>query len=154
MMIKTLSSSLILFLISFSIMQAQSIENSHKEVLETLLNDFLAGASVNSYETHNRFWAEDLIYTSSSGERFGKAEIMAGLSPGDSVEADENNPHYYAEEVKISIYGNASVVAFRLVAEVPLETGEIELLYFYNTGTFIYRDEEWRAVAWQATAID
>ena len=153
-MIKTLAFSLLLFLISFTIVQAQQAENSHKEVLENLLNDFLAGASVNSYETHNRFWAEDLIYTSSSGERFGKAEILAGLTPGESFSSDEENSRYYAEDVQISIYGKAAVVAFRLVAEVPLETREVEILNFYNTGTFINRDEEWRAVAWQATSID
>ncbi|TVR17730.1 MAG: nuclear transport factor 2 family protein [Balneolaceae bacterium] len=135
-------------------MDAQQTKNSHKEALEILLNDFLAGASVNSFEIHNRFWAEDLIYTSASGERFGKAEIMAGLSPEDSHHHETNNPHYYAEDIQISIYGNAAIVAFRLVAEVPLETGGVDILNFYNTGTFIYRNEKWRAVAWQATATD
>ncbi|MDT8321430.1 MAG: hypothetical protein RQ826_12975, partial [Xanthomonadales bacterium] len=37
------------------------------------------GASVNDVEMHARFWAEDLVYTSSAGERRGKSEIMASL---------------------------------------------------------------------------
>jgi hypothetical protein len=28
-----------------------------------------------------------------------------------------------------------------------------EVLYYYNTGTFLRRDGEWRVVAWQATRI-
>ena len=38
--------------------------------LRLLLNEFLAGASVNDVAMHERFWAEDLVYTSSGGERF------------------------------------------------------------------------------------
>ena len=46
---------------------------SDEEQLSALLNEFLAGASVNDISAHERFWAEDLVYTSSRGLRFGKA---------------------------------------------------------------------------------
>lgn len=42
-----------------------------RAVLEALLNRFLAGASVNDVATHDRFWADDLVYTSSNGTRLG-----------------------------------------------------------------------------------
>ncbi len=48
-----------------------------EEELTKLLHDFMEGASQNDAAMHDRFWAEDLIYTSSSGERFGKVEIMS-----------------------------------------------------------------------------
>ena len=35
--------------------------------LTKLLNDFLAGASRNDIAMHDRFWADDLIYTRSAG---------------------------------------------------------------------------------------
>ncbi|HEY2799027.1 MAG TPA: hypothetical protein VGI85_00400, partial [Chthoniobacterales bacterium] len=35
--------------------------------LTKLLKDFLAGASRNDVAMHDRFWADDLIYTGSSG---------------------------------------------------------------------------------------
>ena len=44
--------------------------------LTKLLEDFLAGASRNDAEMHDRFWAEDLIYTGSAGRRVGKADIL------------------------------------------------------------------------------
>src|ERR1700688_358407 len=44
--------------------------------LTKLLKDFLAGASRNDAAMHDRFWADDLIYTSSAGRRMGKADIM------------------------------------------------------------------------------
>ena len=47
--------------------------------LTKMLNDFLAGASKNDAAAHDRFWADDLIYTRSTGVRTTKAEIMKGL---------------------------------------------------------------------------
>ena len=116
-----------------------------------MLTEFLEGASVNNYDTHDRFWAEDLIYTGSGGDRITKQEILNGLSgPID----EEALAEYYAEEVDIRLYGDdTAVVAFKLVANIPLENGRFDTLNFYNTGTFIKRSGEWRAVAWQATKI-
>jgi hypothetical protein len=122
-------------------------------ILQNLLEEFLEGASINDRQVHNRFWADDLIYTSAAGERISKADIMNGLPENvDSAEA-ENLPLYSAREVKINLYGGTAVVAFRLVAEVPQENGEMEELHFYNTGTFVKQDGQWRAVSWQATTI-
>ena len=42
--------------------------------LTKLLHEFLAGASRDDAAMHDRFWAEDLIYTGSSGRRIGKDE--------------------------------------------------------------------------------
>jgi len=126
-------------------------ENMEKEVLQNLLTEFLDGASVNDFDIHDRFWAEDLIYTGSGGDRITKQDILNGLGePAD----DEELAEYYSEEVDIKLYGDdAAVVAFKLVANIPLENGRFETLNFYNTGTFVKRNNEWRAVAWQATQI-
>ena len=40
--------------------------------LTKLLKDFLAGAGRNDAAMHERFWADDLIYTASAGRRIGK----------------------------------------------------------------------------------
>lgn len=125
----------------------QSTSTSDEEVLTALLNEFLDGASVNDTEMHDRFWAEDLIYTSSSGSRTTKHEIMSGLDT--SAEPDDlQMPGYGAENIQIRVYDDAAVVAFRLTAETQDERME-----YFNTGTFLKRDGEWRAVAWQATKI-
>ena len=42
--------------------------------LTLLLNEFLAGAGRNDPAIHEKFWAEDLIYTRSAGARINKAE--------------------------------------------------------------------------------
>lgn len=121
------------------------------ETLETLLDEFLAGASVNDAAMHERFWAEDLVYTSSDGERFGKAEIMAGLEDTDesSEPSNEDVPSYSAQDVNIRPYGETAVVTFRLVAEREDQSRS----EYFNTGVFRSRDGLWRAVAWQATRI-
>jgi hypothetical protein len=47
--------------------------------LERLLTYFLDGASRNDIAVHERFWADELIYTRSAGVRTDKAEILAEL---------------------------------------------------------------------------
>ena len=44
--------------------------------LTKLLQDFLAGAGRNDAAMHERFWADELIYTSALGRRKGKADIL------------------------------------------------------------------------------
>lgn len=117
------------------------------QVLTDLLNEFLAGASRNSAEAHERFWAEQLVYTSSGGARFGKADILKSLAQEEPGPATV----YSARDIHIQQYGDTAVVAFRLLGQV--QEGERELMQFFNTGTFVKANGEWRAVAWQATRI-
>lgn len=124
---------------------------NEKEILRNLLDQFLEGASQNDADMHDRFWAEDLIYTSSNGERVTKQTIMDGLVD-DSQNMNQQTPQYHAEETQIQLFDDIAVLAFKLVA-VTLGSGGEERLEFYNTGTFQKRDGQWKAVAWQATRI-
>ena len=58
-------------------LQAQTAPDGAE--LTKLLRDFLAGAGRNDAVMHERFWADDLIYTSALGRRKGKADIMREL---------------------------------------------------------------------------
>jgi ketosteroid isomerase-like protein len=138
----------VLMVLAVPVLAGQA-EHSDVEELTALLNEFLANAG--EAAAHERFWAEDLVYTSSRGSRTSKAEIMAGF---DSASAAEDvAPTYSAQDVDIRLYGDMAVVAFRLVATPPQAAEGEETLEFFNTGTFIRRDGAWRAIAWQATAI-
>ncbi len=118
-------------------------EQSETE-LHGLLDEFLASASVNDAGAHDRFWAEELVYTSSAGRRFGKAEIMAGLA---GSEAAEPGPSYSARQLRVQVFGETAVITFQLVAEQADEPAEL----FYNSGVFRIIDGRWQAVVWQAT---
>jgi len=136
-----------LFLILlFPLFTLQAQDRAVEEELVQLLNDFLYGASVNDAETHDRFWAEDLIYTSSAGERYGKEQIMRSMENADRLEAPEML--YTAEEIQINVYGDTAIVAFKLVGTSPNE-----VLNFLNSGTFLKRDGKWQVVNWQATRM-
>lgn len=114
--------------------------------LERTLHAFLAAADERA--VHESFWADDLIYTSSSGERFGKADILAGFeepAPEDASPA----PDYSAEEVNLRMLGDLAVVTFRLVAE---QDGQ-RIGEYFNTGVFRSEDGDWQAFTWQATRI-
>lgn len=128
---------------------AQTVEEADVRALTVLLDDFLAGASRNDPAVHERFWDEDLVYTSSAGERFGKARILEGLRAAAGPDDDAPAREYRAEEVRVRVYGDSAVVAFRLVGD----GGEAGVTRYFNTGTFLRRDDGWRAVAWQATRI-
>jgi len=125
---------------------------SDSAVLTTMLNEFLAGASRNDVAVHDRFWAEDLVYTGSAGRRVGKADILRDVrsapapTPGDPVQV------YTAEDVRVQPYGGTAVVAFRLV-ETTTHDGKSVVNNYLNTGTFLKRDGRWQAVAWQATRM-
>lgn len=119
--------------------------------LTKLLKDFLSGASRNDVQMHDRFWAEDLIYTSSSGRRMGKADIMReqrAAGPPKSGTATA----YSAEDIRIQQYGDTAIVAFRLVATAQ-KPGKTEVANYLNTGTFVKRNGRWQAVSWQATKM-
>jgi hypothetical protein len=66
--------------------------------------------------------------------------------------ADDPKTVYTAEDVRIQQYGDAAVVAFKLVGTTDTAR-KTSVVRYYNTGTFIKRKGEWRAVAWQATRI-
>lgn len=139
---------------------ARAADAPDAEALTRMLNEFLAGATVNDAAAHDRFWAEDLIYTSSNGERFGKAEIMEGLAaaakPGSAEKAAEPMLVYSAEDIRIQQYGDTAIVAFTLLGRGQSDATEGAPpggQRFFNTGTFLRRAGTWQVVAWQATRI-
>ena len=121
--------------------------------LTRLLKDFLAGASHNDAAMHDRFWAEDLIYTTSSGKRIGKADIMRDVR-GEAATSQPNDEQtvFTAEDIRIHQYGTTAIVAFRLVGTTT-KGGKTEIANYLNTGTFLQRDGKWQAVSWQATKM-
>ena len=125
---------------------------SDGDALKQLLKEFLDGAGRNDLAVHERFWADELIYTSSAGKRMSKADILREIKAEATKKPDEAETTYSAEDVRVMQYGNTAVVAFRLVATTK-KASTTEVTNYFNTGTFVKRDNKWQAVAWQATKI-
>lgn len=136
-----------LFAITLLLASGTALAGDADEILG-MLDEFLANAGTAS--AHERFWADDLVYTSSRGTRTTKAEIMASFEGAEDNGESEPGPVYSAEEVQLKRYGDTAVVAFKLVGTPP---DDAPVDYYFNTGTFLKRDGEWRVVAWQATKI-
>ncbi|MFS1522545.1 nuclear transport factor 2 family protein [Microbulbifer sp. 2304DJ12-6] len=117
-----------------------------QQKLEQLLTHFLSHAASDA-EVHRRFWAKELVYTSSAGKRFGKRRLMQGL---ENPTSDPVSVRYTAEDIDIRLLGDTAIVAFRLLAN---DSASGEASHYFNTGTFVKRKGEWRALAWQATKI-
>src|SRR5688572_773828 len=120
--------------------------------LTKLLDEFLAGASRNDAAMHDRFWAEDLVYTGSSGRRIGKADILRDVRSAPAPKPGDPKTTYSAADVRVRQYGNSAVVTFRLVGTTD-RAGHAEVSSYLNTGTFAKRNGRWQAVAWQATRV-
>ena len=139
-------------LLAFAALVAQTAGASDVDELTAMLHDFLATSDKEA--AHERFWADDLVYSSSAGLRFGKADIMSGFDSASDEDTDTSPEIVYSgEEVDVRLYGDTAVVAFKLVGTPTDEESTINVLYYYNTGTFLKRGGVWKVVAWQATKI-
>lgn len=124
-------------------------DNTILEITQ-ILHEFLDGASRNDREIHNKFWADDLIYTSSAGLRFGKETIMSGFSDDNTEPTTEPATVYTAEDIQIQIFDQTAIVAFKMRGETKTDTG-FDVNFFLNSGTFLKRDNRWQVVNWHAT---
>lgn len=121
--------------------------------ITALLTGFLA--QNNDPAQHERFWADDLVYTSSAGKVITKADIMKDVHAGAAAaKANAGKPAppgetYAAEDVLVRPYGEMAALTFRLVGHNP--DGQTD--YYRNSGTFVRRDGRWQAVTWQATKV-
>ena len=139
-----------LVLLSASGLHAQTAPDAPE--LTRLLHEFLAGAGRNEPAAHERFWADDLIYTSALGRRKGKADILREVREEGPPKPGDETTVYTAEDIRIQQYVDTALVAFRLVATTEKE-GKKQVANYLNTGTFVKRDGKWQAVGWQATAL-
>ena len=120
--------------------------------LTKLLNEFLAGASRGDAAIHERFWADDLIYTRSAGRRVTKAEVLRDVRSAPAPKPGDPTTMYTAEDIRIQQYGDTAIVAFRLVATSDA-AGTKSVANLLNSGTFVKRDGKWQVVNWQSTRM-
>lgn len=123
---------------------AEPVTDVTTQTIAALLDEFLA--RVDDPAMHERFWADDLVYTSGQGVVRTKAEIVR------SVAAAVHDPaaartSYGAEDVRLRPYGEFAALTFRLVIRNPDGT----TWYSRNSGAFLRRDGLWQVVTWQAT---
>ena len=111
-----------------------------------LLNWFLAPANNPTAAAHQRFWADDVVYTRSSGEVRTKPEILASF---DNAQPPSDDIRWSADDVLVRPYGDTAALTFRLVGRA----GDGSITLYRNSAMFLKRNGEWRAVTWQATRI-
>jgi len=142
--------SLLFILILAAGVNAQTASDTAE--LTKLLNDFLAGASRNDVAMHDRFWADDVIYTGSNGRRRVKSEIMRDVRSAPAPKPGDPVTVFTGEDVRIQQYGDTAIVAFRLVATTTHDA-ETEVANYLNSGTLVKRAGKWQVVNWQATKM-
>lgn len=139
----------LLWLVSGLTLAQESGHDVEPEVAKTL-ERFLYGASVNDAAIHDDFWAEELVYTSSSGHRFGKSDLMEGVRENGEIDEAEVEIWYDAEDVTTANVGDTVILNFTLVAR-PSEGNEAPVQRFLNSGVLVQKEGRWQALNWQAT---
>lgn len=130
----------------------QAQETSAEKDVIKLLHEFLN--KVDDPAMHDRFWADDLIYTSGKGVKRSKADIMKSMresSAKSGKPSAEGTSTYDAQDITTHVYPRMVVLNFRLVQHLQKQGQPEETHTFRNTGIFLQRDGKWQVVAWQAT---
>jgi ketosteroid isomerase-like protein len=144
-------SAIALLFLGASIASAQTQQASTQQELTRILRQFLNDAGLGNRSGFETFFADDVIYTRSTGAVVDKADILKDV---ESLKPTaDSKTTYSAEDITVHLYGAAAVVAFRLVATTQHNDGKVETAHYRNTGTFVKRNGRWQAVAWQATRI-
>jgi ketosteroid isomerase-like protein len=112
-----------------------------------MLRDFLAAVAQGDKKVFEKFFADDVVYTSSAGVTMDKAAVMKTI--GAHAETG-SKATYRAEDITVHPYEGVVVVNFRMVMDDE-EDGRRETACFRNTGTFLKRSGQWQVVAWHAT---
>lgn len=117
--------------------------------ITAMLQDFLA--NVGEAAAHDRFWAADLVYTSSGGVMNSKPGILKGFDapPASPAAPAEPEVRYSAEDILVRPFDDSAALTFRLVAHAADGTRT----QFRNSGMLVNRDGQWQVVTWQATRI-
>lgn len=122
-----------------------------EQEITSLLREFLT--NVDKVEMHDRFWAEDLIYTSGMGVVRRKADILKSMKESAAKPADASKPAgkdtYDAEDIVVRAFGDTALLNFKLVHHAADGTTN----NFRNSGTFMKRNGKWQVVNWQATKV-
>jgi ketosteroid isomerase-like protein len=132
--------------------QAVAVSPSDTAVVRQLtqmVRDFLADVPKGDRATFDTFFADDVIYTRSSGVTVDKAEILKNIGVRAATQPQAT---FEADGFTVHAYGDAAVVNFRLVMH-DLVNGKPATVYFRNTGSFLKRQGKWQVVAWQATRV-
>ena len=135
----------LVFMTATTVALAQDAKST-QDIITSLLQEFLAHNGEPAQ--HDRFWAADLVYTSSKGEVMGKADIMKSFA-GAKADPAKAADTYAAEDILVRPYGPTAALTFRLVRH----TADGQILYYRNSGTLLLRDGRWQVVTWQATML-
>jgi hypothetical protein len=135
---------------AFAAAKSPAADEQAKKEITQLLTTFLSPAENKTAAAHDRFWADDLVYTSSAGIVRSKAEILklvgdaANVAPASAADPDET---YTTEQILIRPYGNMAALNARLC----LHGKDGTTSYYRVSGAFLKRHGKWQAVTWQAT---
>lgn len=95
-----------------------------------------------------RIYADEFVRTSTQGEVFTKAQVLASLK----APAAGAKVSYDSENIQVFDYGNAAVLVYLSIRHTENKDGKSDFLYRV-TDTFIKRDGRWLKAASAGTPV-
>ena len=95
----------------------------------------------------DRIFADEFIYTSTTGELINKAQQLAAIKSGD-LKIEYGN----SDEVRVRVYGNIAVMTGRFIAKGEYKGKEFDAPERY-TAVWAKRQGRWQLVAEQGTRV-
>lgn len=95
----------------------------------------------------DRIWADDVVYTSASGQVFNKSQYLARFRSG-----TRKFDSFAHDDIRVRIYGNMAVLTGRSTS-VFHDAGKLSATTRRFTHIYVKLDGRWRLVAHQVTDV-
>jgi ketosteroid isomerase-like protein len=140
--------NIVILALSLIIGQAAFAQNTKAEIENLERKRFEAQVS-KDYDFLEKIFADDLIYTHSSGKQDNKITYIASIKEGKSVYTKID-----VEEIIVRAYGKTAVVNGKVMIEQPAPEGKTVQLHLRYTVVYVKNGKKgWQLNTWQSLKL-
>lgn len=139
-----------ILILAFSLLFGQTVlAQSTKEVIETLERKRFEAQVSKDIDFLEKVFADDLIYTHSSGKQDNKTTYIASIRDGKSV-----YDKIEVEELTVRVYGKAAVITGKVAITQGLASGKPTILPLRYTVVYNNNGKKgWQLNTWQSLKL-
>lgn len=139
-----------ILILAFSLLFGQTVlAQSTKEVIETLERKRFAAQVSKDFDFLEKVFADDLIYTHSSGKQDNKTTYITSIRDGKSV-----YDKIEVEELTVRVYGKAAVITGKVAITQGLASGKPTILPLRYTVVYNNNGKKgWQLNTWQSLKL-
>ncbi len=138
-----------LLIFALFLMIGKTFAQNPAATIEALERKRFAAQVSKEYDFLEKIFADDLVYTHSSGKQDNKVSYIASIKEGKSVYNKID-----VEEIKIRVYGNAAVINGQVMIEQNSTDGKVSNLHLKYTAVYSKNGKKgWQINTWQSLKL-